>query len=1133
MLLGLARAVRWGHRELALCGVVIGALAAPVSASFVTFESGQVRPLALSPDGSRLFAVNTPDNRLEIFDVGAGGVTHAGSVPVGLEPVAVAARTNGEVWVVNHLSDSVSIVDVSAAPPRVVRTLLIGDEPRDIVFAGPGGTRAFITTARRGQNVPASVAPLLTTPSTPRALVWAFDAANLGDALTGTPLAIVELFGDTPRALAATPDGSKVYAAVFHSGNQTTALNEGAVCDDQNLNNDLVRGPCVVFGVTMPGGLPNPERSADGVPRPETGLIVKFNPVSGHWEDQLARNWDNAVRFDLPDEDVFVIDANASPPAAIAGPGGAFSGVGTVLFNMAVDPATPSRVYVSNTEAINEVRFEGPGILGGSSVRGHLHEARITVLDGATVVPRHLNKHIDFSVIPSPAGVKEKSLATPLGMAISSDGATLYVAAFGSGAVGVFATGALLDDTFVPDASTHIAVTGGGPSGLVLDEPHQRLYVLTRFDNALSVVDTIGAAEVAHFALHNPEPPQVVIGRSFLYDAVFTSSNGEASCATCHVFGDFDSLAWDLGNPDDVVLNQPNPFRLPDPLGTAFPDHHPIKGPMTTQSLRGMANHGPMHWRGDRTGGKDPGGDALDETQAFLKFNIAFDGLLGRGGPIPDGNMAAFAAFILEVTYPPNPIRALDNSLTADEQAGRDFYFNSDPSDVFEPCNGCHVLDPANGHFGSDGFSSFEFEPQNLKIPHLRNMYQKVGMFGMPAVAFVNAFDNGHKGAQVRGFGFLHDGSIDTVFRFHHAIVFNRDNPAGFPFPGLNPGGFPPGASGDTMRRQVETFMMAFDSNLAPIVGQQATLGAAVQSTNQRLLARKLLIKDSAVDDEARRKILVRSKDPAITIPTAGAPDDPRCGADPAGTVKAHITVASAASGQTHTSDLVCDNWTVLGPSGAPTGYRYRDRELDNGTVKTLIWKTGKLFKAAFKGKGATTLAYDLQVGIAQGVVDVELRSGPSRVCLRCEGADGRDGSDGRRFRGKGASCSVPPQCLTSDPAPTGDVAVGARIDLLIARAQVAPPECDLIVKGTLSGEARGWYYRPLLGTFQSDRAAEAPLTDAQLRLVADTPGQGLTYTCVPPGSGVRIGVDRDEDGFLDRDELDAGRDPADSASTP
>src|SRR5262245_9081089 len=103
----------------------------PAMATFTTFESGQVRPLALSPDGTRLFALDTPDNRLEIFSVSGAGLTHVASVPVGLEPVAVAARTNGEVWVVNHLSDSVSIVDVASSPPQVTRTLLVGDEPRD------------------------------------------------------------------------------------------------------------------------------------------------------------------------------------------------------------------------------------------------------------------------------------------------------------------------------------------------------------------------------------------------------------------------------------------------------------------------------------------------------------------------------------------------------------------------------------------------------------------------------------------------------------------------------------------------------------------------------------------------------------------------------------------------------------------------------------------------------------------------------------------------------------------------------------------------------------------------------------------------------------------------------------------
>ena len=131
---------------------LVGLWTGVAAAAFTTFESGQVRPLALSPDGTRLFAVNTPDDRLEIFSLTGGVPVHTGSVPVGLEPVAVAARSNTEVWVVNHLSDSISIIDVATSPARVTRTLLVCDEPRDLVFAGPGGNRAFVTTARRGQN---------------------------------------------------------------------------------------------------------------------------------------------------------------------------------------------------------------------------------------------------------------------------------------------------------------------------------------------------------------------------------------------------------------------------------------------------------------------------------------------------------------------------------------------------------------------------------------------------------------------------------------------------------------------------------------------------------------------------------------------------------------------------------------------------------------------------------------------------------------------------------------------------------------------------------------------------------------------------------------------------------------------
>src|SRR5262249_56439267 len=142
-----------------------------------------------------------------------------------------------------------------------------------------------------------------------------------------------------------------------------------------------------------------------------------------------------------------------------------FAHVGTVLFNMVTNPVS-GKVYVSNTDARNEVRFEGPGtFFNSTTVRSHLHEARITVLDGANVLPRHLNKHLDpiYDVHPTPAAEKAKSFAIPTGMAVTSNGQTLYVAAFGSGALGVFNTPQLQADTFTPTAANHIPPRGRGP----------------------------------------------------------------------------------------------------------------------------------------------------------------------------------------------------------------------------------------------------------------------------------------------------------------------------------------------------------------------------------------------------------------------------------------------------------------------------------------------------------------------------------------------------------------------------------------------------------------------------------------------------------------------------------------------
>jgi DNA-binding beta-propeller fold protein YncE len=911
------------------------------SSSYTLFESGQVRPLAMSPDKQHLFAVNTPDNRLEVFRIRTQGLVHTASIPVGLEPVAVAARSNREVWVVNHLSDSVSVVELDEhgddLTGQVERTLLVGDEPRDIVFAGPGRKRAFITTAHRGQNLPFD--PQLTTPGVGRADVWVFDADALGNTLGGMPLAIVTLFTDTPRALAVTPDGTRVYAAGFHTGNQTTIIPEPSIPNG--------------FG---PDGVAGPSTNAAGRPAPEVGAIVKWKGT--HWVDSLVRSRDPFVKLSLPDKDVFVLDAMANPPRQIPGAGGFFQGVGTILYTMAVNPVN-GKVYVANTDANNADRFEGPGTFAGHSLRGHLHESRITVLSsGGGVAPRHLNKHIDYATCcaATPNAENDRSLAFPQGMAVTGNGATLYVAALGSGKVGVFSTAQLETDTFVPSAANHISVSGGGPTGLVLDEERRQLYVMTRFDNGISIVDTGTRAETAHVQMHNPEPPSIVTGRRFLYDARLSSSHGDSACASCHVFGDFDSLAWDLGNPDEQVIDNPGPFSslllnllTGQPMEPIF---HPMKGPMTTQSLRGMANQGPMHWRGDRTGGnsapsEQPDSGTFDERAAFAKFNQAFPDLLGRNSVIPPADMAAFTDFILRVTYPPNPNRRIDNVLTPDQEAGRRLFDTLNCGIPSAPelngavltCSSCHVINPnanpgtaAPGFFGTAGLSSFDFNPQLFKVPHLRNLYQKVGMFGNAENPGFLGGDNGFKGDQVRGFGFLHDGRIDTVFRFVHAVGFSEIAN------GPNSNSIPEGPEGEVQRRQLEAFILAFPTNLAPAVGQQITLRA-------------------------------------------------------------------------------------------------------------------------------------------------------------------------------------------SSPA-----AAGSRVNLLRQRADAG--ECDLVAKARIFDDEAGFLYVGS-GLFATDRRGQPPITDAALRSLVAGFGVPVTYTCVPPGSGERVGVDRDGDGFWDGDERHAHTDPADPDSRP
>jgi YVTN family beta-propeller protein len=693
-----------------VAAALTAAIALPAQ-SFVNYESGPVAPMRLSPDASRLFVVDTLGGRLCVFDLrNASSPFLWAEIPVGMEPVSVHPRSRDEVWVTNLLSDSVSIVDL--AQRRVVATLRVVDEPSDIVFAGG---KAFVSAATRDQ-------------------VQVFDAA------TRAPLGTVPIFGKDPRALAVSPDGSRVYALVQQSGNGTTILPAGVQAPPPPLN----------------GALPA---------APAQGIIVRAdNPA-----------WAAQIPYTLPDNDVAQIDVASLTVTRY------FRAVGTTNTGLAVHPVSGD-LWIANTEARNLVRFE-------TNLRGHAIDSRLSrVTTGPVpvVTAFDLNAGMNYASLPNQAGLAS-ALSEPFGVAIDATAGLVYVAAHGTDRVGV------VDLAGTVIARIEIGSTPGavvnttqkrGPRALALHPSQSRLYVLNRLSDTLSVVDTVTRTVLseAPIATVDPMPAAMRQGRKFLYDAKL-SGNGTMSCAACHIDGDLDGIAWDLGDRSGAM--DPAPAGQPFPFNLGLASFHPMKGPMTTQTLRGLQGTGVLHWRGDR--------------QNFQAFNGTFDKLMG-GALLSAADMNSYAAFAMAISYPPNPNQQLDRSYrttpAGNNEAAGLAAFNQSIATVPIPggasCNTCHSLPR-----GTNGFvvnANILQSPQQLKVPQFRNMYRKLGF-------------NRTAGPQKAGFGYTHDGAVDTLNSFFALPVFNP---------------WPAGTKDD-----IVTLLLSLDTGTAPAVGYQFVLNQA------------------------------------------------------------------------------------------------------------------------------------------------------------------------------------------------------------------------------------------------------------------------------------------------------------------
>lgn len=682
---------------------------------YTNFEALQIHPLAMTPDGTRLLAVNTPDARLEIFTIGNHTLTRAGDIPVGIEPVSVTAFDDTLAWVVNNVSDDVSIVNLWTR--SVVGTLHVGDEPTDVVFAG-SPKRAFVCVS--GEDA-----------------VKLYDLVNPAAPTLNT---VRPIFGRHPRSLAAR--ANEVYVGILDAGNRTTIISA----------NNVQSG-----GGPAP---PSPPRKLTSA-APNVGLIVQ--KVGTDWVDERPasqKTWNSIIPYDMPDRDISVLDANTGALLRTV------SDVGTNLLNLAVAPGS-GNVYVTNTEAFNRTRFE-------PNLRGRFLQNRISRIGPGGLTPSaiwHLNTHITYDTIPGPDFEKDLSLSQPIDIAINPSETRLYVAALGSDKVGVVEAASGLVLNRIP-SSLSPAPRRGGPTGLALDAARGQLYVLNRFANSVAIVDVNTESNVGEvFLRFDPSPREVIDGRRFLYDATL-SDHGDLACSSCHIAGNFDNIAWDLGNP----LGDLGP--VPPGQSPLLPDFDPMKGPMTTQSLRGLNTTTPFHWRGDR--------------EDFTKFNPAFVSLMGNRTPLSTSDMQKYNDFIMTMAYPPNPNQNLDrtwpNPAAPTPSPTRGLAQFQATHDVVA-CSGCHSL--PTGTNGTIIPGILLQESQGIKVPQLRNMYQKTG------------FTNG-AGVQARGFGFIHDGSIDNVVTFLHLPVFNFAN--------------------EQQRIDLASFLLSFDTGLAPSVGRELTI---------------------------------------------------------------------------------------------------------------------------------------------------------------------------------------------------------------------------------------------------------------------------------------------------------------------
>jgi len=774
---------------------------------YINFESPLIQALALTADGQTLLAVNPANGTLVALDV-ADQLARVAEIPVGISPCSVAIQPgtgDNIAWVANHISDNVSIVDLAAG--RVIAVIEVGDEPATILFDEVG---QFAFVVLQGSPIASEGEPVVQ------------DGALVAiDTVTRQIVSALWLDVNSPRTAVINHGLGHVVVAGLFTGNNTTVVGHpvairfappndppGSSCDPNCLNDcfffpllgvvqafsqtsglfghpllspwpDLHEDPQfpagpfverIVADAGHPADADHPwqqivELLSDGNGQPDPGMVAALNAEFGLVNaDEIIAAIINDAK-DSVDHDLAVVDVS-DPAGAGLSLVRHVENVGTVLTGMALNQI--GEIFVANTEAQNLTRLE-------ANLRGRLVDHRVTIvlnphLPEALVHPQDLNAGIPgFTDVGAPNPLAQQlALAQPQAIAFDAGGSRAYGVASGSGRLFVL-------DGLTANVLGRVDV-GTLPTSVAVDSAEQRVFVMDRLDYTVYQVDVADDEDMQvqlRRTLFNPEPAEIPLGRPFLYSTRF-SNNFSSACATCHTEAHLDGMAWDLGDPAGTMQPATPPLLA---------GNHPLKGPMVTQSLRGLQDHEPFHWRGDRP--------------VFQDFNPAFVGLLGGEEQLLSEDMDAFTDFIKTVRYPPAPYRNRDNSFKDPGGLNGGLLFGITES---QSCNACHLASHAGALPGpgqDQGFSYVGgiFFAQTQLVPQSRGGNKKF------------------RNEKYCGFGLLHDGREESEDNGHPLQTFLQQFFCNF---------------NAQQRLDLIAFMEAFPTEVDPVVGWQVLATATV-----------------------------------------------------------------------------------------------------------------------------------------------------------------------------------------------------------------------------------------------------------------------------------------------------------------